>query len=728
MKNKWVFATLLIALLISVAFTNAFTEGASFRESARLAAERYQARIIRDAYGVPHVYGDRNIDTAFGLAYAQAEDNIHNIEESFTFARGETGRAKGREGAKTDYIVAAMRVRETLEEKYDSEISTEVQAILEAYADGINYFCAEERARCSKGFVPLSGRDVAAAPKTRGPFVFGLGKVLAELFDNPSSGEANASRGIGLTGDEYASYIGVDESIVGSNAVAVSPFRSADGHTRLYSNAHQPFVGPSALYEARVKSNEGWDIYGAFVAGSPFAIFGATPNLAWTITVSQPDLIDVYQLEVDDPDDPKQYKLDGEWLDLDVSKVRIGVKLWGPFKTTVVQKVYRSKHGPAFETPNGWYAISFAGYDDVQSFDQLYAMNTATDKDRWLEAMSKQGVVAFNVVYADKLGNIAFYYNARTPRRSPHWDWRTTAPGNRSDLLWQGVHPFRSVMPFVENPVSGYVVSANHDPFHVTGAQDAPEPGDFPAHLGVVNESSNRGLRIHQLFDHDESISEEELIRYKMDGFYAPDSYLMRLIDELSRDSTIRDSEEFDAAVELLTRWDGNTEVNSREVALATRVGHLLLGIQLNPNKSEPLLQNRVLALRQAMAELQEGFGRIDPRWGDVNRIRRGEIDLPLRGGPDVLRAVYSTDNPKDGPMSAIAGDSLQFLVDWDAHGQMTLKSVYHYGANKGDPASPHYADQVTLFAQEKFRVPPISMESAIAEATADYTVGTRQQ
>ncbi|MEM8918450.1 MAG: penicillin acylase family protein [Pseudomonadota bacterium] len=722
MKKTIVAVLLVVIALAGAASVYLIAPSRSFDRTAALErGELYDVRIVRDAFGVPHIYGDRDVDAAFGFAYAQAEDNIANIEQSFAFARGEMGKQSGEDGAKTDYLIAAMRVRETFIEKYEKDLSSEVRAVLDAYADGINYFCAQEVERCSPGFAPLTGREVASAPKTRGPFVFGLNDILTELFDENANFESDELVMPNVDTSGYASYVGMDTSIIGSNAIAVSPSRSSDGYTRLYSNAHQPFVGPTALYEARIKSSEGWDIYGAFVSGSPFAIFGANPDLAWTITVSQPDLIDVYRLEVDDPDNPTKYRFDSEWRDLEISTVKLRVKLAGPFSLPVEQDVYHSVHGPVLKTPHGWFAISFAGYGDIQSIAQLYEMNRAKTQKQWLRAMHRQGVAAFNIIYADKTGNIAYYYNAKAPVRSEKWDWSKVAPGNSSEFLWSGYHPFKSVMPYVENPKSGFVVSANHDPYHVTGANDNLDPSDFPAHLGVISETSNRGLRIFRLFNADPSISREEILAYKMDARYAPDSYLMQLLGDIRSNPAIADEPEFEKALELLAAWDGNTEIASREVALATRIGHLLLGIQLNPTKSRPSLTDPVKAVRQAIAELNKGFGRIDPTWGEVNRLKRGEIDLPIRGGPDVLRAIYSTDNPNDGPMSAIAGDSLQFLIEWDPKGKMAIQSIYHFGANKWDASSPHYADQATLFATEKFRTPPITLEKAIAEATSDY-------
>ena len=99
---------------------------------------------------------------------------------------------------------------------------------------------------------------------------------------------------------------------------------------------------------------------------------------------------------------------------------------------------------------------------------------------------------------------------------------------------------------------------------------------------------------------------------------------------------------------------------------------------------------------------------------------------MPLRGGPDVLRAIYSTDNPKDGPLAAVAGDSLQYFIEWDPNGNMSIESIYHFGADKMDPTSPHYADQTGLFAEEAFRTPPMTLDAALAEAVADYAPGKR--
>ena len=129
-------------------------------------------------------------------------------------------------------------------------------------------------------------------------------------------------------------------------------------------------------------------------------------------------------------------------------------------------------------------------------------------------------------------------------------------------------------------------------------------------------------------------------------------------------------------------------------------------------------------ALAQAIAEYIEGFGRIDPVWSDVNRLKRGDVDNPLNGAPDVLRAIYSIDNPKDGPLNAIAGDSYILYADWDEAGIQKVRTIHQYGSATQDEASLNYADQADLFAAEDYKTPPLELEALLAEATRDYRPG----
>ncbi|MEP2989537.1 MAG: penicillin acylase family protein [Parasphingorhabdus sp.] len=709
----------LIVLFIGVAFWLRTPAPNSFDRTAALdTAKAYDVRIIRDKYGVPHIYGKRDADVAFGLAYAQAEDDIINIQEGRRFTRGTRGLEVGEEGAITDYLVAAVQARKAAAEKYETDLSPETRAILEGYTAGLNLYCAEKEDNCEPGFAPVIPQDIVASFVARTPLYYGFDQQLTKLFDGDIAFAEIAYQA-------RENYIKLDHRIVpGSNAIAVAPSRSSDGHTRLMVNSHQPFLGPTAWYEARLKSEEGWDMVGGMFPGTPMISHGTGPNLGWAITVNKPDLIDFFKLTVNDDEDPTQYKMDGKWVDFEMEEVTIRVKLWGPFSFPSNQTIRRSVHGPVFDTPNGFFAASFAGDRNIQAVEQWFQMNKATNKEEWLAAMRIQGIPSFNFVYADKEGNIGYYYNAQVPDRSPAQDWSKAARGDVSDLVWKGIRPFGTAAPIVENPSTGYVVNSNHTPFESTGDPDKPKRANFPKHHGIADTTTNRGLRAQALYGGDTQISSEEFLRYKMDNVYAENSRLRVFLRELSENPEVKNKAEFAEALRLFAGWDGSTTKDVRAAGLAIRTGQIAKGIQINGEGAEQ--PDPAKALHQAIGEYKDGFGRIDPKWGEVNRLKRGDVDLPLAGGPDILRAIYSIENPKDGSLAGIAGDSYILYVDWDENGVPNIQTIHQFGSATQNEKSPHYADQTQLFADEKFKTPAMNLKALLAEATADYRPGQR--
>jgi acyl-homoserine-lactone acylase len=685
------------------------------RDAAKAAAKAYDARIIRDRWGVPHIYGARDADAAFGLAYAHAEDDWKTFEEVILFSRGALAASKGKEAAVTDYLVAALGANQAIAKDYETKLSPETRAMLEAFAAGLNLYCAEARQRCAPGVAPVSPQDIVAGFAARTPFFYGLEETLKSLFE----GDEKKTAAIEWTRTAFLR-VG-KEAEIGSNAMAVALRRSADGATRLMVNSHQPFTGPVAWYEARLKSEQGLDIIGGVFPGAPLILHGATPDLGWAFTVNKPDLVDVYTLEVDRAKDPMKYKFDGAWREFDRSEATFRVKLWGPFSLPVKRPVLRTVHGPAFDTPAGWRAVAFAGDGEIRAVEQWRRMNKAKSFDDWKEAMAMQAIPSFNVVFADRAGRIAYFYNMAAPDRSAGHDWSTPAPGDRPDLVWKGVLPFGTA-PAVVDPASGFVVNANNEPWKASSAADSPKEEDYPAHIGVRARSTNRGLREQELFAADDSITEEEFIAYKMDDAYSADSMLRRLINDTLGDPDIAATDEFAEALRLLARWDGRTNRENRSAALAVAFGRHALGFLINGDDA-PFPDPRE-ALAKAISDLKAGFGRLDPEWGEANRLVRGPVNLPLDGGPDVLRAIYSTSDLSKGAGEATGGDSYVMLVEWLADGAQRIRTIHQFGSATLDAGSPHYADQAPLFAGEGFKPPPMSLDALLKEASRDYRPG----
>lgn len=651
----------------------------------------YDVEILRDTWGVPHVFGKTDADAAYGLAYAHAEDDFRTMQDTLLAARGKLASVYGEDAAPNDYMVHLLRIWDVVEAGYP-RLDPKTRALCQGYADGLNHYAALHPEQARPGLYPVRGEDVVAGFVHKTPLFFGLDKVLGALFAEEAPASGPGAQGRVLDPREPR---GAPDEALGSNAFAVAPGRSADGSTYLVVNSHQPWTGPVAWYEAHVHSEEGWDMVGGLFPGAPVVLHGHNRHLGWAHTVNKPDLIDVYRLEID-PDDPGRYRFDGGWRTLEAREAPIEVKLWGPISWTFEREVLWSVHGPVVRRPHGTYAIRFAGFGEVGAVEQWYRMNKATDFASWQAAVRALAVPMFNIVYADRAGNISYLYSGRLPVRPPGHDWKGMVAGDRPETIWTEYLPFER-LPQVHNPAAGFVQSCNNTPFQTTVGPENPRPEDYAEALGVETHMTNRALRALALFGGDASITDDDLLAYKYDMTYAPDSRMAALVQQVLEARAPADPL-LAEAIALLRAWDLGTAPESPQAALAILAFTPWLRTYGQSIDTVTLLD----ALSEAARTLRTHHGRLDVPWGTVNRLRRGDVDLPLGGGPDILHAVDG--DLTDGRLVGKNGDSHIHIARWDAQGRLTSRSVHQFGAATRDARSPHYADQAPLFAGRKLR------------------------
>ncbi len=637
-------------------------------------------RVLRDTWGIPHVFGRTDADVAFGLGWAHAEDDFATIQVALAAARGQLASRQGPAAAPNDYLVALLRLRESVDEGYARDLAPETRAVLEAYAAGLNAWARRHPADAWPELFPVEGRDIVAGFAHKLPLFFGLHRVIQELLA-PTPPSASPPPG--------------------STAVAIAPGRSADRHTRLLVNSHQPWEGPVAWYEAHLRSDEGWDAYGGLFPGSPVVLHGFNRDLGWAHTVNRPDLVDVYALETA-PGDPLAYRFGGTWRRLERRSVTIRLGVLGRLRWPVERETLWSVHGPVVRGPRGTFAVRAAGLGDARPLEQWYRMNRARSREQWLSALAQGGIPMFNCVYATGRGQVGYVYNARLPLRAPGFDWRGTLPGDSPDALWSEHLPFER-LPAVHDPPSGFVQNANSSPFQTTLGPGNPDPGRYPPSLGLETRMTNRALRLLELLGQDESISADELLAYKYDTRYSTRSALARSFRELLAGPEPADPLAAQA-VSLLRGWQLGADPGDRAAALALDVF-----APAHDDRADDAQAARS-RLVEAATRLRAGFGRIDPRLDEVQRLQHGAVDRGLGGAPDVLHAVYTRPGQR-GRRVAHSGDSLVLLVDWDADGRVSARAVQPFGAAPNRLDSPHRTDQAALFASRQLR--PVWLEEA---------------
>jgi acyl-homoserine-lactone acylase len=646
-----------------------------------LQMERHAAgvEIYRDTWGVAHIFGQTDADTAFGLAYTEAEDDWPTIVGSLMASRGQLSRVLWQKMAlQNDYLSGLFSVPTIVSETYDHRLSPGLKAVLVAFAEGLNYYAARHPAEISGHYLPFTPQDVLASFVLKELFMEGAIDIIAHLGDAP---KLTARR---------------NPQSIGSNAHALHRSRSTDDVTRLNINSHQPWEGPVAWHEVQVHSKEGWDMSGGTFPGAPMIFHGYNDHLGWAHTVNAPDLVDVYELVVRSEGGQLQYRLDGKWEPLTVKRIPLMIDL-GFCQFTIHKDGFESAHGPVLKVNDRYLAIRVAGFkDSALAAEQWFRMNHAKDFASWMAAMRLQHLPMFNTVYADR-DTIYYVYNGSLPVRPAGQDYKGVLPGDRSDLIWNKYLPFDQ-LPQVQNPPAGYVMSCNNPPFFATEDPANPDRAKYGPQFGIETELNNRGIRSRELLGSNRGkLSREQFLAMKWDRQYDRRGSLYRMVlDPLFATKRTWDALE-EQALSRLKTWDGAVGEDSTTATLAVLIGsqiqHQMLCLYPDP-PADP-----VVVFQSAVRFLKEHYQTLDVPLKSVQYVHRGDGYWPIGGGPDLLNAV---DSHREGArLVGQQGDSYVCVVEF---GPKTRASAIHQYGNVNRPLSRHYADQVPLFVRRELR------------------------
>ena len=707
----------------------------------------YTAEIVRDEFGVPHIYGKTDADVAYGVAVAHAQDDFFTLQDVVAMSRGRYGAIAGEDGAQVDFLYHLLDARGVADRNWP-QVPADTRALFDAYAAGLNDYAQAHPGEIKlANLFPVNGKDIAAGFALRQPLFFGLGSVIGPLVSGepltpehgpkipgatpqPAIGDAPpimderpaaAKPVVSRVNTPVA--LGEEAAMSGSNAFAVAPAK-AGGPTTLISNAHQPWRGGVAWYELVVESGEGWHYAGATFPGSPYPFLGHNEHLGWTNTVNTPDMVDVYQLVLDDSG--TRYRLDGKWVPLEHETVTLPVKL-GPLVLPIRKDIWRSVHGPVIKNDKGAFAVRYGGIGQLGQLDAYYRLNKAKTYDEWRTILSRMAIPSTNFIYGDEAGNIAYIYNASIPDRPATLDgkpidWRGILPGDDSRLIWQRTVPFDS-LPQYKDPASGWLFNSNNTPFIAAGPGSDLSPNSVPPEMGVELKMTNRARRAWKLMSETPLLDRANLERIKYDTAYEPAGYIAHMMADVA---ALRPrTREMQAAQALMLQWDGSEDNVGRADALALLMIKPFMASSYNnvpwPDAGEEL--------KRSADHLMRVFGRLDPPMSELLRLRQPvgpyAVDLPLDGGSDTLRASTLWDIDPDGKLSVKHGDSFIQWVEWLPGQRVSSRSIEPYGAATTRPDNPHYSDQATLFIQHRLKPVHFWRDDVLANAHSRLVVSS---
>lgn len=655
-----------------------------------------QIDIVRDAFGVPHIFARTDREVAYGLAWAHAEDDFITIQKAMLASKSMLGQFMGKEGAQIDYAVHLLRLRELVKKRYKTDISEAFKSVLQGYCDGLNAYAESfpKEVLVKKAF-PSTPQDLLVYSLLQLALGVGLEDAFKQMMDEPAM---------------------LDQwEPSGSNAFAFNSKKTADGDVYLTINTHHPLEGQVAWYETHLSSEEGWNIIGALFPGSPVVFTGFNENLGWTHTVNHPDRLDLYKLEMN-PANHLQYKVDGKWYSLEEQVVKLKVKL-SALNVVVRKKTHWSIYGPTIMTEKGVFSIRTGAIQDIRALEQWYHMNKSRNFSEFRAALRMEALPSYNLVYGDRYDTIFYLSNGRIPKRESGYNWKEVLPGNTSRTLWREFYPLEK-LPQLLNPASGYVYNVNHSPFKATFPEDNLNQSDFDPDMGYETHDNNRSYRFRELLAQYPKISYEEFKEIKYDLqlpaklAYPVNIDTLFLLDE-ERLPDIAD------LITMLRNWDRKATIESTGATIfAVLFYQVATRYQLDNTFQEMTREDCIDAMYSAKDYLLRNFGSLQVPLGEYQRLERGNKSLPLAGIPDVLATMYSLPMG-NGRMKGSIGDCYIAFARFTPSGP-EIESINCYGAsNRAD--NPHFNDQADLYQKQQTKKMTLNRKAVYENATKVY-------
>ncbi len=651
--------------------------------------------ILWDKWGVPHIYAQDNSSLFKAFGWSQTKSHGNLILRLYGQARGKSAEYWGINYLESDQYVRTMGIPKRSQQWYQDQ-SPEMKLYLDSFAQGINDYVnqhPDEIDEALKVVLPITGTDILAHYQR---------VIYFNFLSNQQS--IKALKNIRLE--------------AGSNAWAIAPKKSTSNHAILLANPHLPWSDFYLWYEAQLTA-PGMNLYGATLVGMPVLSIAFNDNLSWTFTFNPIDGADIYQLQLQE----ESYVFDQELKPLEQEIETVKIRQPNGSYTELQFGIKHSLHGVIIEQQKDiGYVLKVAGLDRPHSLEQLWNMGQAKNLTEFETTLKQLQIPLFNILYADKQGEIMYVFNGLIPIRSQgNWEnWGGIISGNTSEILWKDYHDYEE-LPRIINPESGWLQNSNDPPWTST-EPPVLKAEDFPAYfapkyLGEVKDVL-RSQRSIQLLTESEKLSLEDVINKK---FSSKLLIADRILDILISTTKALANPIGIEAAEVLEKWDRQTNADSRGAVLFMLWANTLesKGLFSKPwNPDNPLetpsgladINTAVAVLEGIAAQVKLLYGSLDVPWGDVVRMRVGDYDLPASGGPGKLGSfrVLNIQASQDEKFQVIFGDSFIMGVEFSDPIQAQVLMVY---GNATQPNSSHRGDQLSLYGEGKMR--PVWRERA---------------
>jgi len=708
----------------------------STSEIGRWEKQSKQVTIIRDNYGIPHIYGKTDADAVFGLLYAQCEDDFKRVEMNYIEKLGRMSEIKGESSLQDDlYIKLIIDSAEAVADYKKSPIW--LQKLLNAYADGINYYL-------------YKNPQVKPALLTRFKPWYQL------LWTDGSIGAI--STGDITENDVKKFYLGdtapavaktkdyFEEQVTGSNGFAIAPSKTASGNAILYINPHVTFYFRP---EVQVVSDEGLNAYGAVTWGQFFVYQGFNQYCGWMHTSGNMDVADMYNEKIVKKNNKLFYEYNKALKPVTQKIITLRYKKDDVLHTKAITTYY-THHGPIMANRNGQW-ISVRGYNrSLKSLMQSFLRTKTKGLEDYKKNMAMLANTSNNTVFADNKGNIAYWHGNYMPRRDKTLNWSVAVDGTTSATEWKGLHPVNETV-HIYNPATGWIQNCNSTPFTVSGSS-SPKKENYPAYMAPDGENF-RGVNAARVLEKEDKFTIEKTIAAGYDQkLSAMEVLIPALVSSFEKNISATDSlySLLSEPIQELKKWDYNSAENSVATTLAIEWAQKLTAsiqrVYIDEGWDDQVtlvkkfaatasVQELLPPLLAVVQELKNKFGKWQMPWGEVNRYQRISSDIIQKYKDDEPSYPVGFASASWGQLPSynsryyagtkkrygVSGNSFICAVEFGK--KIKAKSLLA-GGNSGDPSSKHFTDQLEMYTKGIFKDVFFYKEDVLKHSTRRYHPG----
>lgn len=709
----------------------------SLTEEERWKYRADNTEIIRDEFGVPHIYGKTDADAVFGMLYAQCEDDFNRVEHNYVWA---IGRLAEIEGDKALYSDVRARLYMTKEEAIANFNNSPkwLQKLCVAFADGVNFYLKthpEVKPKLLTRFEPWM------------PMYFSEGSIGGDIE------RVSTTKISDFYGDQPSDKLAVHDGLIrpndqeprGSNGFAISGSKTKSGNAMLLINPHTSFFFRGELH---VVSEEGLNAYGATTWGQFFIYQGFNEKTGWMHTSTGTDIIDEFEETIVKNEKGLHYKYGEELRPLDSLKISLNYKSDDGLASKDFT-LYRTHHGPITHKNGDKWVSTALMWSPVNALEQSFTRTKKSNYDEFRKMMDIRTNSSNNTVYADADGTIAYYHGNFIPKRNIQFDYSKPVDGSNPKTDWQGLHDVEETI-HLKNPGNGWIQNCNSTPF-TSAAEFSPKKENFPYYMATYPENF-RGIHAIPLLKAADSLTLESLITLAYDPYLpGADKLITGLLEAYKQYP--RQTKEIKDIMEILKKWDFT--VSKESVAMTIIQFYLneyyksgYVPETTGNNRSSRLQRfeymsndspeiERIAVLKQTVKKLKGDFGYWNLPWGEFNRYQRltGEIRqefddaqpsiaVGLASGRWGALASYGTQFGKDTKRQyGTSGNSFVAVVEF---GDKVQAKTILAGGQSGDPSSPHFSDQAQRYADVEFKDIAYYKEDVIKKAKRTYHPGEK--